>query len=252
LAWIWANPSVVNFGARSPDGPDEIRTVWLYADPLRVLGLAPGADPGEVTRAYRRLVRLHHPDLTSAEPRDLDRFREITSAYDAIARDPELYVEPLRGEWWSVTGFPSPDPWRVDEFSVTGIQFERRRLESARGGQLEDEVRISYAGQVLSLAVRYRPSLRARAGVLAESLLLVVLCLAIVPVIAVLLGVDLFLVSNGNAYVTWGIALLILGLGYGALAAALGRTGRSIYGRRVVRSTRAAISEFGSRHASHR
>jgi DnaJ domain len=251
LAWLWANPSVVDFGARGADR-GETQTVWLYADPFGVLGLAPGADVDEVRRAYRRLVRLHHPDVAPVEPGSLARFQEITSAYTAIIREPQVQVEPLRGAWWSVTGFPDPDLWRVDALSVAGIEFERRGLDSLRAGQLVDEVRVSYAGQVLSLPVRYTPRLRARAGVLAESLLLVALCLTIVPVMAVLLGIDMFLVSNGSLYVTWGIALLILGAGYGALAAVLRSTGHRIYPRAVVRRTRVAISALGAIHGSHR
>jgi molecular chaperone DnaJ len=31
-------------------------------DPYEVLGVTPGATPDEVRRAYRELVRRHHPD----------------------------------------------------------------------------------------------------------------------------------------------------------------------------------------------
>jgi hypothetical protein len=47
---------------------------------LAVLGLAEGADRGAVTRAYRRLARLTHPDRSEA-PDAAARFAAITAAY---------------------------------------------------------------------------------------------------------------------------------------------------------------------------
>ena len=64
-------------------------------DPYAVLGVAPEATQAEISRAFRRLVRRHHPDLrgrpTSDDGHDdqagddLDR---VLSAY-ALLRDPE-------------------------------------------------------------------------------------------------------------------------------------------------------------------
>jgi DnaJ-domain-containing protein 1 len=55
----------------------------------RVLGVAPGADPDEIKRAYRRLAKDFHPDLhpgaSEEERRTLqDRFAEVTAAYRAL------------------------------------------------------------------------------------------------------------------------------------------------------------------------
>jgi DnaJ-domain-containing protein 1 len=55
----------------------------------RTLGLASGAPPSEIKRAYRRLVREYHPDLhpgaTHEERRSLSlRFAEVTAAYRAL------------------------------------------------------------------------------------------------------------------------------------------------------------------------
>ena len=55
-------------------------------DPHAVLGIAPGASPDEVTAAYRRLAKRHHPDRIGGDGR---RIRDINRAYaqlrDAIA-----------------------------------------------------------------------------------------------------------------------------------------------------------------------
>jgi hypothetical protein len=55
----------------------------------RVLGLTPGAEVAEITRAYRRLARAVHPDLhpgaSDDERRALQtRFAEVTEAYRSL------------------------------------------------------------------------------------------------------------------------------------------------------------------------
>lgn len=59
------------------------------AHAYRALGVAYGADAGEVKAAYRRLVRSYHPDLhpdaSHDERRALSqRFAEVTAAYRAL------------------------------------------------------------------------------------------------------------------------------------------------------------------------
>jgi curved DNA-binding protein CbpA len=43
----------------------------------------------DIRRAYRRLVRVHHPDLNPGDPQAVDRTRLINEAY-AVLRDPSL------------------------------------------------------------------------------------------------------------------------------------------------------------------
>jgi DnaJ-like protein len=52
------------------------------ADPLRVLGLAPGASQAEIKRAYRRLAKAFHPD--TAGEAAIPRFLAIQAAYDQL------------------------------------------------------------------------------------------------------------------------------------------------------------------------
>ncbi len=55
------------------------------AEALGALQLAPGATWDEVRAHYRRLLRAHHPDLTSA-PGAADRTARLTTAY-AVLRE---------------------------------------------------------------------------------------------------------------------------------------------------------------------
>lgn len=60
--------------ASAQPGPD------LY----QVLGLGPHASCAEISRAYRRLARRHHPDV-DASPGAGERFAEITHAYRVLS-----------------------------------------------------------------------------------------------------------------------------------------------------------------------
>ncbi|GFG72841.1 J domain-containing protein [Mycobacterium botniense] len=63
-------------------------------DPYAVLGVAPTATQAEITRAYRRQLRAHHPDSRpSASNSGADeRLRQILAAY-ALLRDPRRRAE---------------------------------------------------------------------------------------------------------------------------------------------------------------
>ncbi len=62
-------------------------------DPYATLGVAPTATPKEITRAYRRQLRTHHPDIRAKADADADeRVHEILAAY-ALLRDPRRRAE---------------------------------------------------------------------------------------------------------------------------------------------------------------
>ena len=49
--------------------------------PYTILGLRPGADREAIDEAYRRLIKQHHPDISSEDP---ERAAEINRAYAAL------------------------------------------------------------------------------------------------------------------------------------------------------------------------
>lgn len=55
--------------------------------PYGVLGLRPGADRAAVDEAYRRLMKLHHPDLPDG---DAEQAAEINRAYASLKRGLDL------------------------------------------------------------------------------------------------------------------------------------------------------------------
>src|SRR3984893_9093718 len=58
-----------------------------YKDYYEVLGVTRGADADEVKRAYRKLARKYHPDV-SKERNAEERFKDVQEAYEVL-RDPE-------------------------------------------------------------------------------------------------------------------------------------------------------------------
>ena len=61
-------------GSRSVEPPD------YYA----ALGVAPGAEEGEIRAAFRRLAREHHPDV-NPRPDAAERFRALVTAYEVLS-----------------------------------------------------------------------------------------------------------------------------------------------------------------------
>ncbi|MGW7055453.1 J domain-containing protein [Streptomyces sp. NPDC054888] len=58
-------------------------------DHYAVLGVEPTASAGQITSAYRRLVRALHPDAHPGRPAADSRFADVVAAY-GILRDPVL------------------------------------------------------------------------------------------------------------------------------------------------------------------
>jgi curved DNA-binding protein CbpA len=70
----------------------------MTVDPYAVLGVAPTATQAEITHAYRRHLRDHHPDRRSPEPDAPadERLRQVLAAY-ALLRDPNRRAAYDRG-----------------------------------------------------------------------------------------------------------------------------------------------------------
>lgn len=60
----------------------------MQRDFYRVLGVEKNASDGDIKRAYRKLARELHPDVTGDDPRATERFKEVTVAYETLS-DPQ-------------------------------------------------------------------------------------------------------------------------------------------------------------------
>jgi curved DNA-binding protein CbpA len=66
----------------------------MMTDPYTVLGVLPTATQADITHAYRRHLREHHPDTRDTEPNSGadERLLQILAAY-SLLRDPHHRAE---------------------------------------------------------------------------------------------------------------------------------------------------------------
>ncbi len=54
-------------------------------DPYQILGVQRSDDEAAIRAAYRKLAKRHHPDVNPGKPDALERFKEISTAYDLLS-----------------------------------------------------------------------------------------------------------------------------------------------------------------------
>jgi hypothetical protein len=78
------------------------------ASPYSILGLDPGADAVDVERAYKRLIKLHHPDRDGGDPgraAEINRaYRELKGPYPPhdVTLDPHRHPGSVEGRWFRI------------------------------------------------------------------------------------------------------------------------------------------------------
>lgn len=111
-----------------------------YKDYYKILGVAKDASSDDIQRAYKKLARKHHPDVSKAKDAEA-RFKEINEAKEVL-RDPEkrkLYDK--YGKDWEKAGQQPPPQWgqkgtgrgRTGEPFSQSFRYDSR--ESFRGSE---------------------------------------------------------------------------------------------------------------------
>ncbi|HKJ22078.1 MAG TPA: DnaJ C-terminal domain-containing protein [Gammaproteobacteria bacterium] len=124
-----------------------------YKDYYQIMGVARDATQDEIKRAYRKLARKYHPDV-SKEPEAEARFKELGEAYEVL-KDPEKRAayDQLGADWKAGQDFRPPPGW--DQ----GFEFH--------GGGYTDADAFGFSDFFESLFGRagFAQGARARAGV---------------------------------------------------------------------------------------
>ncbi|HEY8907326.1 MAG TPA: DnaJ C-terminal domain-containing protein, partial [Rhodoferax sp.] len=93
-----------------------------YKDYYETLGVPRDADLDEIKKAYRKLARTHHPDMSKA-PGAEARFKEAAEAYATLKDTAKRAAYDELGHPQSGAEFSPPPQWQQD-FSAGGRSFE--------------------------------------------------------------------------------------------------------------------------------
>lgn len=91
-----------------------------YKDYYRILGVNRNAGDDEIKRAYRRLARRYHPDV-SKEPHAEERFKEVSEAYETLRDREKRAAYDGLGSFRAGQDFRPPPDW-FDRFGSRGAQ----------------------------------------------------------------------------------------------------------------------------------
>lgn len=99
----------------------------MISDPYKVLEVSPNADNDEIKKAYRRLIRIYHPDANINNPNKDQaerKFKEVQDAYDQIIKEREdkerAYSSNYGGFEYQYQGQESVEMQAVYNFINTG------------------------------------------------------------------------------------------------------------------------------------
>src|SRR3954453_12457902 len=100
----------------------------MRGDPYRVLGVSRGASSEELHDAYRRLVKLHHPDRNGGSEASARRFAEIQEAYEEVRARPR----PARPHRTAEAAESIKERMATLERELREVQAARERARRAR------------------------------------------------------------------------------------------------------------------------
>ncbi len=109
-----------------------------FRDYYETLGAPRTASEAEITKAYRKLARKYHPDVSKEKGAE-EKFKEIGEAY-AVLKDPEKRkkYDALGANWQEGQDFTPPPDWQEFHFDFSNGAATGRRAGAGPGGMNGD------------------------------------------------------------------------------------------------------------------
>ncbi len=103
-----------------------------FKDYYQTLGVDRTASQDDIKRAYRKLARKYHPDVSKEQDAEA-RFKEVGEAYEVL-QDPEKRAayDQLGPNWKAGQDFRPPPDW------AQGFEFRHDGFDGAGGAQFSD------------------------------------------------------------------------------------------------------------------
>ena len=93
-----------------------------YKDYYRILGVARSATGEDIKKAYRKLARKYHPDV-SKDPEGEEKFKEVAEAYETLKNPEKRAAYDQLGSYQPGQDFQTPPDWGK-QFGDSHFSFE--------------------------------------------------------------------------------------------------------------------------------
>jgi curved DNA-binding protein len=129
-----------------------------YKDYYKILGVERGASEEDIKKAYRKLARKYHPDV-SKEANAKERFQEVSEAYETLRDKEKRAAYDSLGSFRPGQDFRPPPDWferfgsgRAED--LHGVELGEIFESMGIFGRAQRRSRRSFAGEDYEVAVR--------------------------------------------------------------------------------------------------